>query len=489
MARIGVALALTLSLLSGCGSDAKGRVVFQSAPFPEIQGRTSEVTARLDIGGVRCPLTVEADTTLSGSCPDLPHGTYSYTLTYLTNTGVVLATAEGTVEIKAGNDGPLTFPPLKMDYDDDNDRCTNLREFMGPCPASFAPQATIGTGRQPQSVAVVDLDKDGKLDVVVANAADNTVWVLMGNGDGTLTASGSPVATGPRPRSAATGDLNQDGNLDVVTANETPTATIPGSVSVLFGDGSGALAPGAQRDYTVGMRPRSVAIADVNNDGKPDLAVANQGSSSVSVLLGDGAGGFGTHTEFATGTTPRSVGIGDLNGDGKPDLATANLDSHDVSVLLGDGTGLFTPGASRDFPTGTNPRSIAMADLNGDGKRDLAVVSYSSDIVSILLGAGDGTFARNDFAAGHTPIFVAVGDLNGDGKLDLAVTNEVTPVSSVSVLLGTGTGSFALQGEFPTGNQSHSVALGDLNGDGKLDLIVVNHLSDTGSILLNTTIF
>ena len=189
-------------------------------------------------------------------------------------------------------------------------------------------------------------------------------------------------AVGASPISVAIGDLNGDGNPDLAVANHGST-----TVSILLGDGSGSFS--AATSFAVGSNPGSVAIGDFNGDGKPDLAVANSASNNVSILLGDGAGSFSAATNFAAGSGPLSVAIGDLNGDGKPDLAVANHPSSNVSLLLGDGTGAFGPATS--FPAGTNPGSVAIGDLNGDGKPDLAVANATSNDVSILINTNDTT--------------------------------------------------------------------------------------------------
>ncbi len=137
-------------------------------------------------------------------------------------------------------------------------------------------------------------------------------------------------------------------------------------------------------DFATGAAPHSVAIGDFNGDVKPDLAVANNGASTVSILLGTSTGSFGAKTDFATGGGPAAVAIGDFNGDAKPDLAVANF-SGTVSVLLGTGTGSF--GAKTDFATGVNPNSVAIGDFSGDGKPDLAVANNSASTVSVLLQA------------------------------------------------------------------------------------------------------
>jgi hypothetical protein len=178
-----------------------------------------------------------------------------------------------------------------------------------------------------------------------------------------------------------------------------------------------------------------VAIGDLNGDGKPDLAVANFGSNTVSVLFGNGDGTFGARMDIGTGDGPYSVAIGDLNRDGKADLVVAIYYSNTVSVLLGNGNGTFGP--RTDFGTGSGPRSVAIGDLDWNGTPDLVTANYNSNTVSVLLGNGNGTFAaKTDFGTGRSPCFVAIGDLNGDGAPDLVVANYYA--LSVSVLLNTG---------------------------------------------------
>ena len=288
-------------------------------------------------------------------------------------------------------------------------------------------------------------------------------------------------STGPAPYSVAMGDLNGDGNMDLATANFGAGAN---TVSVLMNRGEGSFQ--TKRDYRVGRRPVSVAIGDLNGDGKPDLATANNGEgvNTVSVRLNEGQGSFQPKLDYRTGASPQSVAIGELNGDGKPDLATANWSDDGrstVSVLLNRGDGTFAP--KRDYPTDGGPDSVAIGDLNGDGKRDLATANFGGS-VSVLLNRADGSFEANfDYRTGRGAESVAIGDLNGDGKPDLATANA--EAVTVSVLLNTGTGRFRAKHDYRVGeDEASSVAIGDLNGDGKPDLATAN-LAGTVSVLLN----
>src|SRR5437762_975255 len=325
--------------------------------------------------------------------------------------------------------------------------------ITGAAPLSFAAKQDFPTSITPVSVTVGDLNGDGKLDLVVANQTSNTVSVLLNTtAPGAATpsfAAKQDFTTGTPPVSVTVGDVNLDGKLDLAVANSNSN-----TVSVLLNTTApGAATPSfaAKQDFNTGTTPRSVTVSDVNLDGELDLAVANVNSNTVSVLLNTTAPGaatpsFAAKQDFATGTTPVSVTVGDLNLDGKLDLAVANLNSNTVSVLLNTtAPGAATPSfaAKQDFATGTSPPSRPSCDLNLDGELDLAVANANSNTVSVLLnttapGAAIPSFAaKQDFVTGTGPGSVTVGDLNGDGKLDLAVANFGFGVNTVSVLLNT----------------------------------------------------
>ncbi|MCP2732673.1 FG-GAP-like repeat-containing protein, partial [Limnofasciculus baicalensis] len=216
----------------------------------------------------------------------------------------------------------------------------------------------------------------------------------------------------------------------------------------------------AATSFPVGVDATSVAVGDLNGDGKPDLAVTNFNSDSVSVLLGTGSGSFGAATSFFVGEGPSAIATGDFNTDGRPDLAVANRFTNNVSVLLGTGTGSF--GASTTFGAGNNPTSVAIADFNADGKSDLAVTNENSLNVSVLLGNGAGSFgAATNFGVGFLPTSVAIGGFYAGGKPDLAAANLNRP--NVSVRIDNASGGFAAAPAVPTGTPPRRLADDDVN--------------------------
>jgi hypothetical protein len=333
---------------------------------------------------------------------------------------------------------------------------------------------------EPVFVAVGDFNGDGKADLAVSNGGSNCVSILLGNGDGTFQQAKS-YATEMGPASVSVGDFNGDGKADLAVVNWGSN-----TVSILLGNGDGTFRP--QRAVGVGRAPNSVAAADLNGDGKLDLAVTSaptlqsNGSSAVTILLGKGDGTFQPGVNYGPGGY--AVAIADFNADGKPDVAVA---AYAMTILLGQGNGIFERPVS--YPVESFPNSVAAGDFNGDGKPDLAVPNYFSNSISILINRGNGAFQdRVNYPVLPQPVSVAVGDFDGDGKPDLAVVYN-NQSNAVSILTGNGNGTFQPMVNYPVGGGpgegggGQTVAVGDFNADGKLDLAVVNW-GGTVSILL-----
>jgi len=350
--------------------------------------------------------------------------------------------------------------------------------LLGTGNGTFQPAQSFAAGSGPASVAVADLYGDGNLDLVVGNRNASTVTVLSGNGDGTFQAPVT-LGAGKDRYSAAVADLTGDGSLDVIT-----TSVLNNTVTVQLGNGDGTFGPG--ETVSVGPAPTSVAVADLNGDGRPDLVTTNSNGNSVSVLLGNGDGTFNVQQTFPVGRSPRDVVVADLTGDGIPDLVVANYNDDTVSVLLGRGDGTFLP--QEVFPVGEKPYSLTVADVNGDGKPDIIVANSASDTVSVLLNLG-GTNNHVNFApwmtfpTGKQPFSVAIADINGDGIADIITANAAS--NTVSVLMGNGNGTFRPAQTYAVGSRPYSVAVADLTGDGEPDIVTTDYGGDSVSVLLN----
>lgn len=367
---------------------------------------------------------------------------------------------------------------------------------------SFSEPSNFLVGTDPKSVVKGDFNGDNIPDLAIANSVSSDVSIIIGDGTGSFS-SPANFGIGRDPREIVTEDFNGDDILDLAVANfSTVSGNNIGDISILIGDGTGSFS--SMSSFVAGRQPVSLVTGDFNGDSHIDLAVANtdasqSGRGSVSILLGDGAGSFSSPTDFFTNIRPRSVTVGDLDEDGILDIVTIN-ESQDASVLIGDGNGGFA--ASRNFTIGQFgifPNSVKVGDFNEDDHLDIVTANSGStnntsglsiaetDGVTILLGDGSGALsAPIDFDAGFSPNAIEVSDFNGDGHLDIATANSASFANTddVSILFGNGNADFSSPVNFAAGNGANAISVGDFNNDDLLDLAISNQFSDDISILL-----
>lgn len=361
---------------------------------------------------------------------------------------------------------------------------------------SFGTKVDFGAGNYPDHIAIADIDNDTGPDVLVANGSLGSFSVLLNTNSGGAINSGSLSApinftSGTSPNALVTGDLDSDGRLDVVVTNA------GGTTSVFRNTTSGGSLSFAPKVDLAGTSPRYVALGDFDGDGKADLATSNYDNATVSVFRNSGTTGnvsFEPPIDLTTQTQPYGMAAGDLDGDGMTDLAVVNQGSSSVSVFRNNSTGgSISFSTALNIATGASPQNIALGDIDGDGRLDMAVVCLS--VVSLFRNTGTagsitaGSFASKvDIATGDTnSLGISLADLSGDGKTDLAVANNGS--GDLSVFANNGTAgaidaaTFASPANFSIGTNPACYAIGaaDLNGDGKPDLAVPN--SSSGSFI------
>ena len=297
--------------------------------------------------------------------------------------------------------------------------------FIGRGDGRFleVPGSPFAVGDSPRKVAAGTFDAGSTVDLAVVNATSNDVTILLGDGNGAFAeATGSPIAVGNDPRDVVAGDFDGDDEVDLATVDSDDD-----TVTVLLGDGDGTFTEATGSPIAVGDAPTALSTADLDGDETLDLAVANFLDEDVTVLLGDGDGTFteATGSPVAVDGRPADVIAEDLDGDGVPDLVTANrFFNNDLSILLGDGDGTFTAAAISPVEAGTQPVALAVGDFDDDGVRDLAVTNTLSDDVSV--------FRNVPLVATIEDVMVPEGD-EGTSNATFTVTLSATPSTPVTI--------------------------------------------------------
>lgn len=403
--------------------------------------------------------------------------------------------------------------------------------FRGNGDGTLQQAVTYPVGKYPDQMTAFDFNGDGRADLAVANQDPGNVSILRGNADGTLSTA-TNFTSAPFMRSIAAADVTGDGKADLIGGNmgflvilrgngdatfQAPAVTSidftanyinpvdlnkdgkidlaiadsqTGRIIVMLGAGNGAFP--TRRDYAVTGDPANVIVTDVDRDGNLDIAVASGhpdaltgvyfGNYVISVLFGRGDGSFYGAPAYAVGQYGATLSAGDLNGDGRLDLLSAA--SGGFFYLLGQEGGNFAGPAKVNLERGAPssgsifPSDALAGDFNKDGKLDVVLSESGDRAVHVAIGNGSGAFQRPiRSAAGAAPAGLAAGDVNGDGNLDLVVGQRPSSgvINSVVLLRGNGNGSFQAPVELPAGVNPEKVALRDLNGDGRLDIITVNY--------------
>jgi hypothetical protein len=355
-----------------------------------------------------------------------------------------------------------------------------------------APGSPIRVGPGSGTLILADVDADGRLDLLSRHLQTRVVAVQLGNGTGAFAPAPSPLTVTYAPGDMAVGDLDDDGVLDLAV-----TPSDRDVVDVFLGDGRGAFSKGRGSPFTVTaaidpLNKRTLQLVDLNADGRLDAVTANgRKRNTFGVLFGDGRGGFskGPIVALDSDRDGYSFAFGDLDGDGRLDVVCASRASYDdngpgrVVVQIGDGKGGFTPTAQSPLSVPSGPRVVAVGDLNGDRRADVAIAHVGGRL-SILLNDGRGRLAQapgSPLDLGIDAFALRAADVNRDGRPDLVAAT----VNSVTVLLGDGRGFAPAGGSpFKAGPGAYNLAIGDVNADGKPDVAASSFESDAVTLLL-----
>jgi len=469
-----VALLFTLSALPALAQPVITSISPASGPVNTtvtITGNNFSSTPAANIvwfGSVRVPVTTASSGSLTVS---VPTGTSSQPITV--NTGGLTS---------------APFAPFTTTFSDSG-------QFM---PSAFSARTDVHSGSGPQFICNADLDGDGKPDMIVANGDSNTVTIYHNNSTpGSVSFSevaSFTMGTNGYPIGVTAGDLDGDGKPDIVISNYyTQTLTIlqnAGSPGHIVMDSVLSLPSG---NYVLGA-----SIADLNADGKPEVIVACEGSNLISVYTNSSAPGhisFSNESSFLSpaGGSPFKVVVADLDGDGKPDLAAANSYAGTVSVYLNTSPagGAISFATNVDFNTGDFPEGLAIADLDGDGKPDLVIANNTDNTLSILHNtstAGSLSFGPQYVVnSGYSAYDLVIADFDGDSKPDIAVIDQYNNTVSVHRNVSSpGTIAMSANVDFTTGSIPYSITTADFDGDGKPDLATANDGDNTFTILRNS---
>lgn len=352
----------------------------------------------------------------------------------------------------------------------------------------------IIVGKSPGSVEAADFNHDNFPDLAITSETDSSVTVLLGNGKGRFKeVAGSPFFAGPIPNDISINDFNKDGDLDLAFANHEEKY-----LTVLLGNGEGNFrnAPGSPFPVDGIPHTHGIATGDFNKDSWLDVATDSWGNDQVEILFGDSLHIFKTPGIFMrVGKRPyQRLRVADLNNDDADDIVTTNTEGNNATILLSNGKGAFDEAPGSPVTCGDNPFSLAIGDINADGKPDLAVINSPGSMahgrgkngLTVLLGNGSGKFTKmkgSPFEAGKIPSRIAIGDVNADGVNDIVTSDNDS--NKIYLFLMGKNGTVLLSSAIIVGNHPKGVSIADFNKDGKGDIIVCNNMDNTISIILS----
>jgi len=458
-------------------------LVFAQPVITAVSPLSGPLNSTVTITGSNFSSTPSANVVWFGSVPAPVTSASSGSLTVTVPPGA----SYQPITVTAGNLSSFPFKPFITTFSDTG-------QFK---PAAFSSLTTIPTSSSPQSIFSMDLDGDGKPDLVIADADSNIVTVYHNNstpGNISFVPQGSYIlGSNAYPIGVTAGDLDGDGKPEIVVSNfYTPT------ISILLNTSTpGYISFAAPISYPAGSYATAASIADLNGDGKPEIAVACGGSGVLSTYTNNSTVGHLSFSPMAnwslvTYAGPYKVEVADIDGDGLPDIAAADGNNNIVSVLRNTSSigGAVSFAAHVDFATGNAPQGLAIGDLDGDGKPDLAVANNNDNTLSLLRNTsspGTISFATQIVVnSGSGALDLVISDLDGDGKPDLAVVDESGDAVSVHKNISTvGTIAVNPNVDYATGEIPMSITTADYDGDGKPDLATANNTGNTISVLLN----
>jgi hypothetical protein len=440
------------------------------------------------------PVSVVVGDFNNDSCLDITTANYGGN-----SVGVFLGYGNGSfgdvITLSSGTgSGPDSVSVSDINHDTHSDiivanyLANNVGVFLGYGNGSFREQvlSSSGTDSSPYYVQAGDFNKDGQLDLAVANGGTSNVGVLYGYGNGSFgNLQTYATGIGSSPLTVDVGDFNNDNQLDIVVAVGTNNY-----VGIFFGYNDGTFASMSTVLTGQNSYANSIAVGDFNNDSRLDFTIADNGNNNIGVFLSYGSQPFGGQTTFfvGEGSRPSSVTIGHFNNDSEVDIAVANSGTNNIGILLNYGNRTFANMATYSTGSDSSPVSLAIGDFNDDSLTDIVVANSNTNDAVVLIGYGNGsfsTFMSYPMGDSSQPASIAVGDFNRDHQLDIAVANYGT--NNVCILFGCSNGTFINLTRYPLGYDSRptSIIFKDLNNDGWEDIAVTTSGIDNIKILLN----